>query len=200
MAKPIKTRKKVLDKTKTKEERHREGIRDWSDFYRQNPHRCISTHFQCTTLVWWQDLMIYLMFKSTAFFGLMVRGAGKSYIVAWFLITWSVLMPRSRIVIASGTKNQSRLLVTQKVLGEIYNRFPKVRQEIDIKNSSIAQNDTYVKFYNGSEIVVVTGGDSSRGEQIKCKLKLPLQIEIFEIKLKSRKKTGRLETLIRVEG
>ena len=165
MAKPIQIRKKVLDKTKTKEQRYREGVRDWADFYRQNPHRAISTHFQCTTLVWWQDFMIYLMFKSTTFFGLMVRGAGKSYIVAWSIILWAVLLPRSKIVIASGTKNQSRLLVTQKILGEIYNRFPKVRQEIDIKNSSVAQNDTYVKFYNGSEIVVVVGGDSARGHR-----------------------------------
>ena len=165
MAKPIKTRKKTIDKSKTKEQRYREGVRDWADFYRQNPHRAISTHFQCTTLVWWQDFMIYLMFKSTTFFGLMVRGAGKSYIVAWSIILWAVLLPRSKIVIASGTKNQSRLLVTQKILGEIYNRFPKVRQEIDIKNSSVAQNDTYVKFYNGSEIVVVVGGDSARGHR-----------------------------------
>ena len=165
MAKPIKTRKKILDKTKTKEERHREGIRDFTDLYRQNPHRCVSTHFQCTTFTWWQDLMFYLMFKSTVFFGIMTRGIGKSYLIGWFCIVYSTIFPRSRIVIASGTRSQARLIVTQKILGEIYNRFSKVRQEIDFKNSSVAQNDTYVKFWNGSEIVVVTGGDSSRGNR-----------------------------------
>jgi hypothetical protein len=50
-------------------------------------------------------------------------------------------------------------------MGEIYNRFPKVRQEIDFKNSSVAQNDTYVTFGNGSQIVVVTGSDTSRGNR-----------------------------------
>lgn len=165
MAKPIQIRKKVLDKTKTKEERRREGIRDFTDFYRQNPHRCVSTHFQCTTFTWWQDLMFYLMFKSTVFFGIMTRGIGKSYIIGWFCVVWCTIFPRSRIVIASGTRSQARLIVTQKILGEIYNRYPKVRQEIDIKNSSVAQNNTYVKFYNGSEVVVVTGGDSSRGNR-----------------------------------
>ena len=109
--------------------------------------------------------MFYLMFKSTVFFGIMTRGIGKSYIIGWFCIVWCTIFPRSRIVIASGTRSQARLIITQKVLGEIYNRFPKVRQEIDLKGSSVAQNDTYVKFWNQSEIVVVTGGDSSRGNR-----------------------------------
>lgn len=109
--------------------------------------------------------MFYLMFKSTVFFGIMTRGIGKSYIIGWFCVVWCTIFPRSRIVIASGTRSQARLIVTQKILGEIYNRYPKVRQEIDIKNSSVAQNNTYVKFYNGSEVVVVTGGDSSRGNR-----------------------------------
>lgn len=165
MAKPIKTRKRILDKTKTKEERHREGVRDWCDIYRQNPHRCISTHFQCTTFTWWQDLIFYLMFKSTVFFGIMTRGIGKSFEIGWFCVVFCTIMPRSRIVIASGTRSQARLIVTQKILGEIYNRYPKVRQEIDFKNSSVAQNNTCVKFWNGSEVVVVTGGDSSRGNR-----------------------------------
>lgn len=168
MAKPIKTKKRILDKNKTKEERRRDGIRDFTDFYRQNPHRCVSTHFQCTTFTWWQDLIFYLMFKSTVFFGIMTRGIGKSFEIGWFCVVFGTIFPRSRIVIASGTRSQARLIVTQKILGEIYNRYPKVRQEIDIKNSSVAQNNTYVKFYNGSEVVVVTGGDSSRGSYLIC--------------------------------
>ena len=33
MAKSVKTKKKLIDKTKTKEERRRNGIRNWTDFY-----------------------------------------------------------------------------------------------------------------------------------------------------------------------
>jgi len=33
MAKSVKTKKKPLDKAKTKERRRREGVRDWTDFY-----------------------------------------------------------------------------------------------------------------------------------------------------------------------
>lgn len=165
MARVVDIEKIPLDREKTKEERREEGIRDWCDFYRQNPHLCISSHFQCTTLVWWQDLIIYLMFYSSVFFAIMTRGIGKSFLVGWFLIVWCTIFPRSRIVIASGTRGQARLIVTQKILGEIYNKYPKVRQEIDIKNSSVSTNDTHVKFWNGSEIVVITGGDSSRGNR-----------------------------------
>lgn len=199
MAKPIKTKKRILDKTKTKEERHREGIRDWCDIYRQNPHRCVSTHFQCTTFTWWQDLVFYLMFKCTVYFGIMTRGIGKSFQIGWFCVVFCTIFPRSRIVIASGTRSQARLIVTQKILGEIYNRYPKVRQEIDIKNSSVAQNNTYVKFWNGSEVVVVTGGDSSRGSYlIFATFKLPLQTEMFDKIIE--KENGKAEMLIRVEG
>lgn len=165
MARAVDIVKIPLDKTKTKEQRREDGVREWADFYRQNAHLCISTHFKCQTLVWWQDLIIYLMFYSSVFFAIMCRGIGKSYLVGWFLIVWCTLFPRSRIVIASGTRGQARLIITQKVLGEIYQKYPKVRQEIDYKNSSVSTNDTKVKFWNGSEIVVITGGDSSRGNR-----------------------------------
>ncbi len=165
MAKIFQTQKIPLDVTITKEERRRIGVRKWADIYRQNPHRAISTHFQCETLTWWQDMIIYLMFKSSVFFAIMTRGIGKSFLVAWFLVVFCTIQPRARVVIASGTRSQARLIVTQKILGEIYNRYPKVRQEIDIKNCGLGQNDTYVKFYNGSEIVVVTSSDTSRGNR-----------------------------------
>ena len=102
MARAVDIEKIPLDRNKTKEQRKDEGIRDWADLYRQNPHLCISTHFQCTTLVWWQDLIIYLMFYSSVFFAVMCRGIGKSFLVGWFLIVWCTIFPRSRVVIASG--------------------------------------------------------------------------------------------------
>ncbi len=165
MAKALKTYKIELDKTKTKEEREYEGVREWADIFRQNPHRAVSTWFEYDGLTWYQDLTLYLMFKVSVFFAICCRGWAKSYIIGWFLILWGVFFPRSRMVISSGTKGQSRLIVTQKIMGEIYNNFPKVRQEIDLKSSSLGQNDTCVKFYNGSEIVVVVGNDNSRGNR-----------------------------------
>lgn len=193
MAKAVKTRKIPLDKTRSKEDRRRDGIRDWTDFYRQNPHLCISTHFQCETLTWWQDMIIYLMFKSSVFFAIMCRGIGKSFLVGWFMVVWCTLFPRTRIVVASGTRGQARLIIVQKVLGEIYNRYPKVRQEIDIKNSSVSTNDTKVKFWNGSEIVVITGSDSSRGNRAMIVIyeeSRTLELDVIKNVLSKMKQNG----------
>ena len=193
MAKSIKTRSIPLDRETSKEDRRKNGVRRWTDFYRQNAHRCISSHFKCETLTWWQDMIIYLMFKSSVFFAIMCRGIGKSFLVAWFMVVWCTIFPRSRIVIASGTRGQSRLIITQKILGEIYNRYPKVRQEIDLKNSNLGMNDTFVKFYNGSEIVVITGGDSSRGNRamiVVYEESRTLEIDVIKNVLSKMKQNG----------
>ena len=50
-------------------------------------------------------------------------------------------------------------------MGEIYNRYPNVQKEIDINNSSLGLNDTFITFKNGSQIVCVTSTDNSRGNR-----------------------------------
>lgn len=165
MAKALKFKKRVIDTTKTREQREQEAIREITDLYRQNPHRLISTELGCETLTWFQDLIIYLAFRSASFFLIAARGIGKSYIIAWIIIALAIVFPRIKIVIASSTKGQARLLVTQKVMGEIYNRYPNVRREIDLRNSSLSQNDTYVTLYNKSQIVCVTSTENSRGNR-----------------------------------
>lgn len=57
------------------------------------------------------------------------------------------------------------MLVTQKIMGEIYNRYPNVRKEIDLKSSSLSFNDTFINFHNGSQIVCVTSSENSRGNR-----------------------------------
>ena len=125
--------------------------------------RFIADYFGFEGLTWYQDMILYLMFKNSVFFWIACRGISKSYMTAWFLVTYSILYPRSRFVIASGTRGQARLICSQKIMGELYNRYPKLAQEI--KDFSVSQNDTFVKFYGGSEIVVVTGSDSARGNR-----------------------------------
>ena len=78
----------------------------------------------------------------------------------------AILFPRIKIVLASSTKSQARLLVTQKIMGEIYNRYPNVRKEIDMSSSSLSFNDTFINFHNGSQIVCVTSTDNSRGNRL----------------------------------
>jgi len=165
MAKALKFKKREIDETKTKEQREYEATREMADFYRQNPHRFISTELGCETLTWFQDLIIYLAFKSSVFFYIACRGAGKSYILAWIIVVMGILYPRTNIIIASSTKGQARLIITQKIMGEIWNRYPRVRREIKEKEVSVAVNNTYIPFKNGSMAKVVVSNDNARGER-----------------------------------
>lgn len=165
MARALKFKKRKIDITKTREQREYEATREMADLYRQNPHRFISTELGCTTLTWFQDVIIYLAFRSSQFFYIATRGIGKSFIISWIVVALAILFPRIKIVLASSTRGQARLLVTQKIMGEIYNRFPNVRKEIDLANSSLSYNDTYIKFFNGSQIVCVTSSENSRGNR-----------------------------------
>lgn len=56
-------------------------------------------------------------------------------------------------------------MITQKIMGEIYNRYPNVRKEIDLKSSSLSFNDTFINFWNKSQIVCVTSNENSRGNR-----------------------------------
>lgn len=163
MAKYTRTYKIELDKTKSKEEREYEGVREFADYWRQNPQKFIADWMGYEGLTWYQDMIIYIMFRVSVFFWIACRGISKSYMIAWFLVSYCILFPRSRFVIASGTRGQSRLIITTKILGELYNRYPRLQQEIE--DYSVSFNDTFVKFRGGSEIVVVTGSDSARGNR-----------------------------------
>lgn len=165
MAKPLKFKKREIDYKKTKEQRELEITRDMTDLYRQNPHRFISTELGCTTLTWFQDVTVYLACRSSIFRFIATRGIGKSFIVGWIVIVLAILYPRIKIVLASSTREQARLLVKEKILREIYNRYPNVQKEIDMDKSSTSANDTYITFRNGSQIVCVTSSENSRGNR-----------------------------------
>lgn len=72
----------------------------------------------------------------------------------------AILYPNSNIVLASGTKGQAKLIITEKIFS-IYNNSPNLRREINEFKTST--NDCYVSFKNGSKITASTSGDSARG-------------------------------------
>jgi hypothetical protein len=84
----------------------------------------------------------------------------KSYLTAVYCITRSVLYPRTKTAIIASTKNQARMIVTEKVQKELM-LYPNVAREIrDIKASA---GNTDVFFHNGSTITVVPNNDNARG-------------------------------------
>lgn len=84
----------------------------------------------------------------------------KSYIIAIYCVIRAILYPNSNIVIASGTRGQARLIITEKILNLKNNSVNLSREIRDFKTGT---NETYVLFKNGSKITAVTSGDSARG-------------------------------------
>ena len=160
--KDIYKQKKQINKTRenqSKDERLRQGFKIWTSFYRANLHRFVEDYFGIK-LKLFQKILLYMMNHVSFFMYLAARGQGKSFIIAIFSIAISVLRPNTKIIIASGTKGQAKLIVTQKIEKELM-QYPNIAREIkDIKTGN---NEIVVRFHNGSTIEAVTSTDSSRG-------------------------------------
>jgi hypothetical protein len=143
----------------SKNQKLREGFKLWTSFYRENPHRFIEDYFGIK-LHLFQKILIYIIFHVDFFMNLAARGAGKSWIIAIICCARCVLYPGTMVVLSSGTKDQARKIIAQKIFS-LRENFPNLAREIrDIKT---ALNDSKVIFQNGSIIEAVTSTDNSRG-------------------------------------
>lgn len=137
-----------------------EGVKLWSGFYRANMHRFAVDYLQLP-LFGFQMILLYMMNINNFFYWTASRGLGKSYLTAIYACCRCILYPATKIVIASGTKNQSKLLISQKIEKELMHMSPNLRREIAY--IKVGANDALVKFKNGSTIEAVASTDSSRG-------------------------------------
>lgn len=137
----------------------REGFKRWTAFYRQNPHR-FAKDYLGVNLFLYQILLLWAMNKYNFFMYIAARGQGKSYLIAIYCVIRAILYPNSNIVLASGTKGQARLIITEKIFS-LKNNSPNVAREIsDFKTGA---NETFVAFKNGSKITAVPSSDNARG-------------------------------------
>lgn len=137
-----------------------ESVKQWCSFYRANIHRFAVDYLELP-LFPFQMILLFMMNINNNFFYVASRGQGKSYLVAVFCCCRAILFPHSKIIIASGTKNQSKLLISQKIQKELMATSPNLRREIlDIH---VGQNMALVKFKNGSTIEAVSSNDNARG-------------------------------------
>lgn len=146
-------------KTPTNTNKTREGFKKWTAFYRDNPHR-FAKEYLGVNLFLYQILLLWAMNKYSFFMYIAARGQGKSYIIAIYCVIRAILYPSSNIVLASGTKGQARLIITEKIFA-LKNNSKNVEREI--KEFKTSANECYVVFWNGSKITAVTSGDSARG-------------------------------------
>ena len=137
-----------------------ERLLHWITFYRRNPSRFVEHSFG-VTLHLYQHIILYLMEFVPSFCIVAARSAAKSFLIAIFACKEAILRPGARIVVASATKKQARLIVSEKIKKELIPKSPLLASEIDSFKDN--QNEIEVVFKNGSSIVVVAANENARG-------------------------------------
>ena len=155
----------IIRNTQTEAEVKREklnrimdGVDAWASFYRHNPHR-FAEDYLGLKLDKFQQIILCAMFFFANLIFLASRGAGKSFLMAVFCVCYSILYPGSRICIASKTRKQAAEPIN-KIQEILMPLSENLRSEI--KEIKTAQNESFVSFWNGSIVVVVTATESSR--------------------------------------
>ena len=92
------------------------------------------------------------------------RGIGKSWLCGLFMVCMAILYPGMAIGIVSGNGNQARMVVKQKIEGELIKNENIKREISSIKTS---MDDCIVSFKNGSSIIAITLGLSQRGDSAR---------------------------------
>lgn len=112
-----------------------------------------------------QMLMLRAMSKSQYSLIIACRGLGKSYITAVFFIAVAILYPNIKLGIASGNGAQARMVILQKIKGELIKN-PNVAREITLPILTSSDN-CVVYFKNGSSIRAITLAQNTGSEGIR---------------------------------
>lgn len=132
----------------------------WVTFWRRNLHR-FATDYLGLRLKLYQVIMLYLMGINNTFVCIASRASAKSFVVAIYACCKAILYPQSSVVLCSGTKNQAKLLVSEKIEKELCSWSPTLDREI--KKITTNNDNVEVTFHNGSKIIVVVANDNARG-------------------------------------
>ena len=146
-----------------KSQRIMEGIAYWCGFYRHNPHRFVGDYLN-VNLKLFQKILIYAMMLNNFFMYIAARGQGKTFLVALFCVVRCILFPKTKICIASATRNQANevlLKITEDFMKNYDWGSENLRREIS--DYVVGLNKAVINFHNGSWILVVTSADSGRG-------------------------------------
>lgn len=92
------------------------------------------------------------------------RGIGKSWLCGLFMICVAILYPGIAIGIVSGNGNQARMVIKQKIEGELQKNENIKREISNIKTGS---EDCIVTFRNGSSIRAITLGLNQKGDSAR---------------------------------
>lgn len=140
----------------------------WCTFWRRNLHLFVRDYLKIS-LFPYQQIAIYLMGVSNLICMIASRNNSKSFIIALYACCRCILYPGTIFVIGSATKGQSKLMVSAKIQNELMQWSKPLTAEI--KKISTSANDTYVEFFNTSQIIVYTANDNARGNRshVSCR-------------------------------
>jgi hypothetical protein len=136
-------------------------IKSWVTFYRKNPSFFIE-HYMGVHLYPYQRFWVNLMPRGTRFVGIASRASAKSWLIAVYAIARCILYPGTTIALASSTKAQAGLIISEKCQ-TLHDDHPNiVRETVKIVSN---RNNWEMVFKNGSKINVVVSGEAGRGHR-----------------------------------
>lgn len=143
--------------------KHVENFLLWNTYFKRNLHR-VATYYLGLKLYPYQEIMLYEMGKSKTVTVIASRSAAKSYIIAIYACCMCIVNKDYKFLIASATKGQADLIITEKIEQELMPKSAMLRKEIkDISRTKTG--DKIVHFQSGSYIKVVPASDNARGSR-----------------------------------
>ena len=139
----------------------RERLKSWITFYRLNPSYFIE-HYMGVILFPYQRFWVNLIARSTEFLGLASRASAKSWLIAVYSIARCILYPGTIVALASSTKEQAGLIISEKCTA-LRDEYPNIARETS--NIVTNQNKWEMTFHNGSKINVVISKEGGRGHR-----------------------------------
>ena len=141
---------------------HQRAFLEWNSFFRRNPH-LFAKYYLGLKLFTYQQIILWGLFQSDNAIIEAARAAAKSFILGVYCVVRAILYPGTHIIIASSTRRQAALIISDKIIKELCSMSPMLRREI--KSSKDNQLETSITFKNGSFIEIVTLSDSARGHR-----------------------------------
>ncbi len=139
----------------------KDRLKSWITFYRSNPSFFVE-HYMGVNLYPYQRFWINLISRSTEFIGIASRASAKSWLIGVYAIARCILYPGTTVALASSTKAQAGLIISEKCKA-IHDEHPNVQRET--VNIVTNQNKWEMTFKNGSKINVVVSGEGGRGHR-----------------------------------
>lgn len=142
--------------------RHQRSFMEWNSFFRRNP-QLFAKYYLGLKLFPYQQIILWALFHADNAIIEAARAAAKSFILAVYIVIRCILYPGTHVIIASSTRQQAALIISEKILKELCSMSPMLRREI--LSSKVNQVETSIAFRNGSVAEIVTLSDTARGHR-----------------------------------